>query len=182
VINESPVSNAPAITPLILDTIWILLKLMSKHSIDWWVQSEDLPDLNNRVTVNHEGKIAVHYQPNNLEAHRRLKAKFKAILRGIGMPLVIDFEVPFKVLNHQVGTCRFGDDPRQNVLDRNCRAHDLDNLYVVDASFFPSSAAINPSLTIMANALRVAEHLKYRWNIHSQGQDSILVQQNGWAA
>jgi choline dehydrogenase-like flavoprotein len=158
-----------------------LLKLMAKHSIDWWVQSEDLPDSNNRVTVNGEGKIGVQYQPNNLEAHQRLKTKFKAILREIGMPLVIDFEVPFKVLNHQVGTCRFGDDPRQSVLDRNCRAHDLDNLYIVDASFFPSSAAINPSLTIIANALRVAEHLKHRLNIHSK-QDRIPVRQDGLAA
>jgi choline dehydrogenase-like flavoprotein len=157
-----------------------LLKLMARHSIDWWVQSEDLPDLNNRVTVNDEGKISVHYQPNNLEAHKRLKTKFKSILKEIGMPLVIDFEVPFKVLNHQVGTCRFGDDPRENVLDRNCRAHDLDNLYVVDASFFPSSAAINPSLTIIANALRVAEHLKHRLNIHKQ--DRTPVRQDGLAA
>jgi choline dehydrogenase-like flavoprotein len=158
-----------------------LLKLMARHSIDWWVQSEDLPDLNNRVTLNPEGKIGVHYQPNNLEAHQRLKTKFKAVLREIGMPLVIDFEVPFKVLNHQVGTCRFGDEADRNVLDRNCRAHDLDNLYVVDASFFPSSAAINPSLTIIANALRVADHLKNRLNIHSK-EDRIPVRQDGLAA
>jgi choline dehydrogenase-like flavoprotein len=158
-----------------------LLKLMARHSIDWWVQSEDLPDLNNRVTLNPEGKIGIHYQPNNLEAHQRLKTKFKAVLREIGMPLVIDFEVPFKVLNHQVGTCRFGDEADRNVLDRNCRAHDLDNLYVVDASFFPSSAAINPSLTIIANALRIADHLKNRLNIHSK-EDRIPVRQDGLAA
>jgi choline dehydrogenase-like flavoprotein len=137
-----------------------LLKRLAAHSIDWWVQSEDLPDPDNRVTIDPQEKIRVHYQPNNLEAHQRLKAKFKAVLRKIGLPLIIDFEVPFKILNHQVGTCRFGDDPQVNVLDRHCRAHELDNLYVVDASFFPSSAAINPSLTIIANALRVAEHLK----------------------
>ncbi len=157
-----------------------LLKLMARHSIDWWLQSEDLPDINNRVTVDRGGKIRAHYQSNNLEAHRRLKAKFKLVLKEIGMPLVIDFEVPFKVLNHQVGTCRFGDEARQNVLDRNCRTHDLDNLYVVDASFFPSSTAINPSLTIIANALRVAGHLKQRLN--SQSQDRVPVRQDGLVA
>jgi choline dehydrogenase-like flavoprotein len=144
-----------------------LLRLMARHSVDWWVQSEDLPDPNNRITIDREGKISVHYKSNNLKAHQRLKAKFKSVLREIGLPLIIDFEVPFKVLNHQVGTCRFGDDPQQSVLDYNCRTHDLNNLYVVDASFFPSSAAINPSLTIIANALRVADHLKQQLGIFS---------------
>jgi choline dehydrogenase-like flavoprotein len=141
-----------------------LLKLMARHSIDWWAQSEDLPDLSNRVSVNPQGQIQVHYQPNNRAAHKRLKTKFKSVLREIGLPIIIDVEVPFKIMNHQVGTCRFGDDPQQNVLDRDCRTHDLDNLYVVDASFFPSSSAMNPSLTIIANALRVADHLKQRFN------------------
>lgn len=159
-----------------------LLKLMARQSIDWWVQSEDLPDRNNRITVDRQGKIKAQYQPNNLEAHKRLKAKFKSVLREIGMPLVIDFEVPFKVLNHQVGTCRFGDEASQNVLDRNCRAHDLDNLYVVDASFFPSSAAINPSLTIIANALRIADHLKNRLNIRSKEKELISRRQDGLVA
>lgn len=139
-----------------------ILEQWSKHSIDWWVQSEDLPNPNNRVSVDRNGVIHIEYQPNNLQSHRRLKKKFKSILRRIGLPLILDVEVPFKVLNHQVGTCRFGNDPNRSVLDRDCRAHDLDNLYVVDASFFPSSAAINPSLTIIANALRVAEHLRER--------------------
>lgn len=139
-----------------------LLKLLARHSIDWWVQSEDLPSPDNRIYIDRSGKIMVNYKPNNTEAHQRLKQRFKRILRSIGLPLVIDVDVPFKILNHQVGTCRFGDDPKQNVLDRNCRTHDIDNLYVVDASFFPSSTAMNPSLTIAANALRVADHLKQR--------------------
>ncbi len=139
-----------------------VLKLLSQHSVDWWVQSEDLPNHNNRVRLNAQGKICVDYQPNNLKAHQRLKAKFKSILRNIGLPLILDCNVPLKILNHQVGTCRFGTDPQTSVLDRYCRTHDVDNLYVVDASFLPSSAAVNPSLTIMANALRVADHLKQR--------------------
>ncbi|OUC14075.1 MAG: dehydrogenase [Alkalinema sp. CACIAM 70d] len=139
-----------------------VLEWIAKHSIDWWAQSEDLPDGDNRVWVDRQGKIQVRYQPNNLKAHRQLKRKFKAILREIGFPLILDVTVPFKILNHQVGTCRFGDDPASSVLNRDCRSHEVDNLYVVDASFFPSSAAVNPSLTIIANALRVAEHLKRR--------------------
>lgn len=136
-----------------------LLKIMAQHSVDWWAQSEDLPELDNRVTVTN-GKIQVRYRPNNLEAHRRLKQKFKEYLQRAGFPLILEVPMPLKVVNHQLGTCRFGTDATTSVLDVNCRAHDVDNLYVVDASFFPSSTAINPTLTIAANALRVAEHLQ----------------------
>jgi choline dehydrogenase-like flavoprotein len=143
---------------------WVIspvLEFLSHHSIDWWTQTEDFPDPDNRVTLDRSGNIQLHYTANNLSAHQKLKAKFKAILREIGCPIVFDFPVPLKIVNHQCGTCRMGDDPKTSVLDNDCRTHDLDNLYVVDASFFASSAAVNPTLTIAANALRVADRLQH---------------------
>jgi choline dehydrogenase-like flavoprotein len=143
-----------------------ILKWLSHHSVDWWIQSEDLPDFNNRVSVKN-GQIQVNYQPNNLQAHQRLKQRFKRALRQIGFPLFFDIPMPLKVVNHQCGTCRFGSDPANYVLNLHCQTHDINNLYVVDASFFPSASAINPTLTIAANALRVAEHLKQRLGCES---------------
>jgi choline dehydrogenase-like flavoprotein len=139
-----------------------VLQKLAERSVDWWVQSEDLPDAENRVCVDAQGNIQVRYRPNNRVAHEQFKRRFKEVLRQIGFPVILEAPIPLKVLNHQVGTCRFGEDPATSVLDLNCRAHDVDNLYVVDSSFFPSISAINPTLTIVANALRVAEHMKQR--------------------
>jgi choline dehydrogenase-like flavoprotein len=110
------------------------------------------------------------YTPNNREAHKRLLAKLKQLAERLedGMSHFIPHDVylvqriPMAGVAHQGGTCRFGTDPTSSVLDVNCKAHDVDNLYVVDASFFPSSSSVNSALTIMANALRVGEHLKQR--------------------
>lgn len=139
-----------------------LLKWMADHSVDWWVQTEDLPDPRNRVDLTPQGTIRVHYQPNNLTTHERFKRAFKATLRQAGYPFSIEADVPLQVMNHQAGTCRFGTDPKTSVLDLNCQTHDVNNLYVVDSSFFPSISASNPTLTIVANALRVADQLKHR--------------------
>jgi choline dehydrogenase-like flavoprotein len=144
-----------------------LLKIMARHSVDWWVQSEDLPDVNNRVEIDSQGKIQVYYKANNTKAHQRLQAKFKQVLYQAGFLLALAVPMPLKIMNHQVGTCKFGSNPETDVLDLNCRTHDVDNLYVVDSSFFPSISAINPTLTIVANALRVAEHLKQRLQVDS---------------
>jgi choline dehydrogenase-like flavoprotein len=137
-----------------------LLEWMAEHSVDWWAQTEDFPDPDNRVMLDRSGNIQVNYTPNNQSAHQQLKAKFKAILREIGFPVVLDVSTPLKIVNHQCGTCRMGNDAATSVLDADCRAHDLDNLYIVDSSFFASSAAVNPTLTIAANALRVADRLQ----------------------
>jgi choline dehydrogenase-like flavoprotein len=109
----------------------------------------------------------VYYQANNLQAHKRLQAKFKQVLHQVGFFMVLAVPMPLKIMNHQVGTCRFGSNPKTDVLDLNCRTHDVDNLYVVDSSFFPSISAINPTLTIVANALRIAQHLKQRLEVNS---------------
>jgi choline dehydrogenase-like flavoprotein len=142
---------------------------MARHSLDFWLTSEDLPLPSNRVTVRRDG-IHIDYTPTNLEAHRRLTNKLKGLLRHIQcedehlIPREAYFGkmLPVAGTGHQNGTIRFGTDPRISALDINCRAHELDNLYVVDASFFCSSAAVNPTLTIIANAIRVADHLKER--------------------
>jgi len=132
------------------------------HSSDWWVMSEDLPDPANRVTVASDGTIRIRWRPTNVATHRRLLAEAKRIFREAGYPIVLTRTMGIETNSHQVGTLRFGLDPATSVLDPLCKAHDLDNLYVVDASFFPSSAAVNPALTIVAQALRVADHLQGR--------------------
>lgn len=169
--GETLKAGAPAVAPG-----WTL-DLMARHSLDFWLTSEDLPDPGNRVTVDREGRIVLAYTPNNEEGHRRLVAKLKKLLehqspcpvhgkdchRGLfARNLFLGQRIPLAGVAHQNGTIRFGRDPRTSALDTNCRAHELDNLYVVDGSFFPSSAAVNPALTIMANALRVGDHLLER--------------------
>jgi choline dehydrogenase-like flavoprotein len=147
---------------------WTLEK-MAEHTLSFWLTSEDLPDPENRVTVDRDGRITLAYTPNNETGHQRLIAKLKSMLKDIGchdhlIPLnaYVPARIPLAGVAHQNGTVRFGHDPQTSALDPNCKAHDVDNLYVVDASFFPSSCAVNPALTIMANALRVGDHLRAR--------------------
>jgi choline dehydrogenase-like flavoprotein len=130
------------------------------RGVDWLAISEDLPSGDNRVTVGRDGRIRLHYQPNNLRAHGRLVAEMKRILRRLGFWVVVAHSHRDRNTTHQCGTLCFGSDPRASVLDPYCRTHDIDNLFVVDASFFPSSAAVNPGLTIVAQALRAADHIK----------------------
>ncbi|MBI1762762.1 MAG: GMC family oxidoreductase [Acidobacteria bacterium] len=147
----------------------LTLDYIAKHSLDFWLTSEDLPDPNNRVTLNKDGKITLSYTPNNLEGHKRLYAKVKELVKQadcddhlIPLNAFVGDRLPLAAVAHQNGTIRFGNDPQSSALNAHCRAHELDNLYVVDGSFFPSSAAVNPALTIMANALRVGDHLLER--------------------
>jgi choline dehydrogenase-like flavoprotein len=159
-------AGAPAIAPG-----WTL-DAMAKHSLDIWLTSEDLPDPDNRVTLNRDGEIVLSYKPNNQRAHERLIHKLEHSLNHIqckehgqchqglfARSLFLGQRIPLAGVAHQNGTVRFGNDPATSALDPNCKVHDLANLYVVDGSFFPSSAAVNPALTIIANALRVGDHL-----------------------
>jgi choline dehydrogenase-like flavoprotein len=130
------------------------------RGVDWLAMSEDLPRDENRVTVDASGRIRLHYQPNNMRAHNRLVSEMKRILRRLGFWVVVAHSHRDRNTTHQCGTLCFGTDPRSSVLDPYCRTHDVENLFVVDASFFPSSAAVNPALTIVAQALRVADHIK----------------------
>ncbi|HMK20964.1 MAG TPA: GMC family oxidoreductase [Terriglobales bacterium] len=166
-------AGAPAIAP------GFTLELMAKHSLDFWLTSEDLPHPNNRVTINRNGEIVLTYTPNNLRAHEQLKAHLQGVMKQntcsihghechqglFARSLYVGQQIPLAGVAHQNGTIRFGHDPKVSALDVNCKAHDVDNLYVVDGSFFPSSAAANPALTIMANALRVGDHLLRRMGV-----------------
>jgi choline dehydrogenase-like flavoprotein len=133
------------------------------HTFDWWLTTEDLARADNRVTLAPDGRIRVSYVPNNMAAHRRLLARWRRALRGIGFPIVLSQTMGIEAVAHQVGTVRFGTDPATSVLDPYCRTHEVDNLFVVDGGFMPSISAVNPSLTIMAQALRTADHLKARF-------------------
>ncbi len=143
------------------------LERIARHAIDFWLSTEDLPSPDNRVTVDGDGKVTLSYTETNSEARKRLYGKVKSILGQLDMNpghLIHRFaymktEIPVAGCAHQAGTVRFGADPATSVLDTNCRAHEVDNLYVVDTSFFPSIGAVNPALTAMANALRVGDHL-----------------------
>ncbi|MEW6272702.1 MAG: GMC family oxidoreductase [Thermodesulfobacteriota bacterium] len=141
---------------------------LATHSLEFWITTEDLPRPENRVRLGPDGGIVVEYAPNNVEPHRALTAKLASLMariEGEGFSPERHFSaqrMPVNVCSHQCGTMRFGDDPRQSVLDRDCRLHDVDNVYVADASFFPSSGAVNPTLTIIANAMRVGDRLRER--------------------
>jgi choline dehydrogenase-like flavoprotein len=144
----------------------IALDYMSKHAIDFWLTTEDIPRRDNRVTVDREGNLRLSKVYFNIEPHKRLLGKLKNLLGPLGchetvIPRwsVLDQQIPVAGIAHNCGTVRFGTDPATSALDVNCKAHDLDNLYVVDTSFFPSSSAVNPALTAMANSLRVGDHL-----------------------
>jgi choline dehydrogenase-like flavoprotein len=141
---------------------------IARHSMDFWLQAEDLPHRDNRVYYK-DGKVHLDVVQTNPEALKQLKRKLKDVLSQIGWPAVLlerslylGKNIPLSGTAHQAGTCRFGTDPATSVLNLDCRAHEVDNLYVTDASFFPSIGAVNPTLTIIANALRVADIIKDR--------------------
>ncbi|MFT3871643.1 MAG: GMC family oxidoreductase [Nocardioides sp.] len=136
-----------------------------RRGMDWLAMTEDLPDPGNRVSVTRDGRIRLDYRGNSMAPHTELVRESVRLFRRAGYWKVMTHMFKNENTTHQCGTLVFGDDPRTSVLDPWCRAHDLDNLYVVDASFFPSSAAVNPGLTVIAQALRVADHLsdRYGW-------------------
>jgi choline dehydrogenase-like flavoprotein len=147
-----------------------LLDDVAHHAVDFWLTTEDLPDPDNRVTLDPNGRVRLSYRPNNQVPKEKLFQKLKSMLSHLGMHsdflvprhAYLKTDIPLAGCAHQAGTCRFGDDPKSSVLDRDCKAHELDNLYVVDTSFFVSIGAVNPSLTAIANALRVGDHLLQR--------------------
>ena len=146
------------------------LESMARHAVDFWLSTEDLPRPENRVTLDRDGNVRLSYTPTNQESAKRLYGELKKLLKHTGMEAdhliprhaYLKTDIPVAGCAHQAGTCRFGADPATSVLNTDCRAHELDNLYVVDTSFFPSIGAVNPALTAMANALRVGDHLLER--------------------
>jgi choline dehydrogenase-like flavoprotein len=143
---------------------------VARHAIDFWLSTEDLPRPENRVTVRADGSLALSYTPSNEVPKKKLYEQLRSVLGHIGLEhhhliprhAYLKNEIPVAGCAHQAGTCRFGTDPAMSVLDTDCRAHEVDNLYVVDTSFFPSIGAVNPALTAMANALRVGDRIAER--------------------
>ena len=150
-----------------LAPLWTLEK-MALHALDFWLCTEDLPKAENRVTMERDGGVRLSYTKTNQVPAKMLYEQFKSMLGQLGVhthiprDLYLKNEMDITAVAHQAGTCRFGHDPKTSVLDVNCKAHELDNLYVVDTSFFPSIGAVNPGLTAIANALRVGDHLRQR--------------------
>ncbi len=165
-----PAETPAALAPLAKLVPGFGLDQLASHSTGWWLQSEDLPQPENRVRLMGE-RICLEYQPNNVAPHDRLVQRWMQILKALDhnmQPQIVPLgiyprnSIPLQAVGHQCGTCRMGEDPAASVLDLNCRTHELENLYVVDGSFFPSNSGVNPTLTIIANALRVGEHLEKR--------------------
>lgn len=143
-------------------------EVLAHHAVDFWLCGEDLPLPDSRVTLDSDGNVHLSIdEKNNMTAVRKLQHKLQGMLGHLGMQehrllehsIYLHKGMPIGATAHQAGTVRFGDDPRSSALDVNCKAHDLDNLYIVDTSFFPSIGAVNPSLTAIANAMRVGDHL-----------------------
>jgi len=143
---------------------------VADHAIDFWLSTEDLPLAENRVSLDSKGDVVLNYRATNDGARDRLFKQLRSLLGHLGMHehhliprwAYLENKIPVAGVAHQAGTCRFGADPATSALNTDCRAHEVDNLYVVDTSFFPSIAAVNPALTAMANAVRVGDHLLER--------------------
>jgi choline dehydrogenase-like flavoprotein len=146
------------------------LEDVARHAVDFWLTTEDVPKPGHRVTVDGTGQVHLAYRATNADEAAGLYGELEKIINHIGFAahhlldknFYMHMSVPIAGVAHQAGTCKFGPDPASSVLDVDCKAHELDNLYVVDSSFMPSIGAVNPALTVMANAIRVGEHLLQR--------------------
>ena len=164
--SQAPMFRGEKPVQTLLAPTWSLERIAA-HAVDFWLSTEDLPLPENRVTLDADGTIRLAYRPTNQEPKKRLFAELKALLGHLGMHehhliprhAYLKNDIPVAGVAHQAGTCRFGTDPATSVLDPTAARHEVDNLYVVDTSFFPSIGAVNPALTAMANALRVGDHL-----------------------
>ncbi|MFT0521398.1 GMC oxidoreductase [Pseudomonas faucium] len=165
--NRFPLGNVqmlgkirePMISPMRPWLPKIVSRYITGHSVDLYLTSEDIPTRDNRIEYDAErDAIKVHWTPNNLSAHQRLVERTTALMKQAGYPLVLTERMGIATNSHQCGTAVMGHDPASSVVDAHCKMHDLDNVWIVDSSSFPSSAAVNPALTIAANALRVAAH------------------------
>jgi choline dehydrogenase-like flavoprotein len=162
--NEHPLGNVQSLGKLYGRTIkpkrraipLALLDWCTRRSVDFFAQSEDLPRSENRVELDHRGRIRLMWSPTNRESHRELVRRTARMLRGAGYPFVFTQQLGIEATSHQCGTARMGADPSSSVVDANGRAHDVGNLWIVDSSVFPCSGAVNPALTVAANALRIA--------------------------
>jgi choline dehydrogenase-like flavoprotein len=154
---------------------WSLEKVAS-HAIDFWLSTEDLPRPDNRVSLDGDGRLTLSYTATNETPKKELYAQLHSMLGKLNMEpdhlfhrfAYLKNEIPVAGCAHQAGTCRMGADAADSVVNTDCRAHEVDNLYVVDTSVFPSIGAVNPALTAMANALRVGDHLLERMGAQAE--------------
>jgi choline dehydrogenase-like flavoprotein len=161
--NEFPLGNVQGLGKLQGPSIkaarrWVptdILEWMTRRSVDFFVETEDLPRPENRVWIDDRARIHLEWAPTNVASHHQLVDRMRTILRKAGYPLVFVQELGVEATSHQCGTARMGDDPATSVVDRDCRAHDVGNLWILDTSVFCSSAAVNPALTAAANVMRV---------------------------
>ncbi|ONM49915.1 FAD-dependent oxidoreductase [Nocardia donostiensis] len=161
--NKYPLGNVQGLGKLRapqakLGKPWVptpILDEATKYTLDLFIQSEDLPLPQNRIALDSTGKITVERRETNLSSHRELVRRMKKVVRRAGFPVVMTQSLGVEATSHQCGTARMGDDPATSVVDANLKAHDLDNLWIADSSPFPSSAAVNPALTVAALALRL---------------------------
>jgi choline dehydrogenase-like flavoprotein len=137
-------------------------RYVTDRSMDWWLFTEDLPDAENRVQLTTGGAVRLRWKPNTVRAHELLVREAKRMARAAGYPITLSRRADIEICSHQAGTVKAGTDPSASALDPWCRAHDVENLFVVDSSFFPSLPVMNPALTIAANALRVGDHIAGR--------------------
>ena len=152
------------------------LERVAKHAVDFWLSTEDLPMPENRVSVDGDGKLTLAYKATNDTPKKELHKQLGSMLGQLRMEpdhlfhrfAYMKNDIPVAGVAHQAGTCRMGSDPESSVVDRDCRAHEVDNLYVVDTSVFPSIGAVNPALTAMANSLRVGDHLLERMGARAE--------------
>jgi choline dehydrogenase-like flavoprotein len=176
--SQAPMFRGEKPTETKLAPEWTLERI-ARHAVDFWLSTEDLPRPDNRVTVDADRKVTLSYTETNATARKDLYGKLKSMLGHLGMHdhlfskhAYLKTDIPVAGCAHQAGTCRLGSDPASSVLNAHCRAHELDNLYVVDTSFFPSISAVNPALTAMANALRVGDHLLDRMGVGQAERES----------
>ena len=152
------------------------LERVAKHAVDFWLSTEDLPMPENRVSVDGEGRLTLVYKATNDTPKKELNKQLGSMLGKLRMEpdhlfhrfAYMKNDIPVAGVAHQAGTCRMGSDSESSVVDRDCRAHEVDNLYVVDTSVFPSIGAVNPALTAMANSLRVGDHLLERMGARAE--------------
>ena len=172
--SQAPMFRGEQPTKTKLAPQWTLDKI-AQHAIDFWLSTEDLPRAENRVIVDGDGKLTLAYKATNDVPKERLLHTLRSMLKKLDVNedhlfhrfAYMKNSIPVAGCAHQAGTCRFGADPADSVLDVDCKAHEVDNLYVVDTSFFPSISAVNPALTAMANAIRVGDHLLERLGVSS---------------
>lgn len=136
-----------------------VLHQVSRRAVDWYLVSEDLPRPESRVRLDGQ-QVILEWRPSNMKAHETLVARVKERMKAAGYPIILTNMVDGRLPSHQCGTTRIGTEPASYVSDPWCRSFDHQNLFIVDAGFLPTSAAVNPSLTVAAQALRVADYIR----------------------